>query len=146
MFFQKTIESCHTKQINLTSEILKILQTSGIAANLADLTLDENGIYLPLPNQTTIKVMLYQAKIQESLFRTQGEPLVHLSACGESLKNYKNADFLAIIHTDMQFFLGIYSHKIQTKIFNQKPLNLCPHCHNLLHRSYQGNLQLFFEK
>ncbi|EFR48961.1 hypothetical protein [Helicobacter canadensis] len=146
MFFQKTIESCHTMQVNLTNEMLKILQTSGIAANLADLTLDKNGIYFSLPNQTTTKVMLYQAKIQESLFRTQGEPLVHLSACDESLKNYDNADFLAIIRTDMQFFLSIYSHKIQTKIFNQKPLNLCPHCHNLLHHSYQDNLQLFFEK
>ncbi len=89
--------------------------------------------------------MLYQAKIQESLFRSQGEPLVHLHACKESQKNATNPDFLAIIRTDMQFFLSIYSHKIQTKIFNQKPLLLCPQCHTFLSQSYGGNLEAFLE-
>lgn len=90
--------------------------------------------------------MLYQAKIQESFFRTQGEPLVHLCACEESLKNATNPDFLAIIRTDMQFFLSIYSHKIQTKIFNQKPLSLCPQCHAFLDDSYGGSLEALFSQ
>ena len=136
LFFKKTIESCATSNLNLTYEILKILKTSGIPANLANLELDKSGIYFLLPDKSRVKIMLYQAKIQESLFRSQGEPLVHLHACKESQKNATNPDFLAIIRTDMQFFLSIYSHKIQTKIFNQNPsfsaLNATPFLVNLM--------------
>ena len=124
MFFQKTIESCQQFHFNLKSILLDTLKTSGISANLADLNPTKEGIYFTFPDKTSTKVMLYQAKIQESLFRTQGDPLVHLCACKESLKHYNNPEFLAIIRPNMQFFISIYSHKIQTRFLNEKPLDI----------------------
>lgn len=145
MFFQKTIESCQQFHFNLKSTLLDTLKTSGISANLADLNPTKEGIYFTFPDKTSTRVMLYQAKIQESLFRTQGDPLVHLCACKESLKHYNNPEFLAIIRPNMQFFISIYSHKIQTRFFNEKPLDICPECLYNLGDLFDKNLELFLD-
>ncbi len=134
----------HQKEdCNLSSKLLETLKDGGIKANFADLRVGERGIYFLFPNKEVSKVMLYQAQIQESLFHTRGEPLVHLCACEESKKNFNHRDFLAIIKMDLRFFLGIHSHKIQRKFFNDKPLKLCPQCSQILSH-YQEDLKVFF--
>lgn len=144
MFFEKILQLYKQKNFHLSSKLLETLKDGGIKANFADLQIGSRGIYFLLPNAGVSKVMLYQAQIQESLFHTKGEPLVHLCSCDESKKNFNHKDFLAIIKMDLRFFLGIYSHKIERKFFNDKPLRLCPQCSEILSH-YQENLELFFK-
>ncbi len=87
--------------------------------------------------------MLYQARIQEMTFRSKGDPFVHLCGCEEALENLKNPDFIATISLDLRFFLGIYSHKVQTKFFNDKPLKICPICAKTLAESFNNDLREF---
>lgn len=84
--------------------------------------------------------MFYQARIQEMTFRSKGDPFVHLCGCEEALENLKNPDFIATISLDLRFFLGIYSHKVQTKFFNDKPLKICPICAKTLAESFNNDL------
>lgn len=137
------LQLCQKENFNLSSKLLEILKDGGIKANFADLYVGQRGIYFFLPDRRVIKVMLYQAQIQESLFHTGGEPFVHLCSCDESKKNFNHRDFLAIIKMDLRFFLGIYSYKIQRKFFNDRPLKLCPQCSKILSH-YQEDIKIFF--
>ncbi|MDY3114059.1 MAG: hypothetical protein SOW25_07035 [Helicobacter sp.] len=142
MFFTQTILSAKEEGFSLKDALLKQLQ-SGLYANFANLCADKDGIYFTLPNQKSIKVLLYQAKVQEAKFRVSGDPQVHLCGCSECLKALNSADFLAIRTYNLLFSVGIYSNKVQTKIFHQKPLEICPECARLT--SFSGNLQTFLE-
>ena len=142
-FFEKTIVACAGGDSSLDSELFEQLQNEGILANFADLTANERGIYFRFSNNKICKIMLYQAKFQETTFRSKGDPSVHLCGCEEALKNLKNPDFIATISLDLRFFLGIYSHKVQTKFFNDKPLRLCPYCAKVLAKSFKNDLRTF---
>ncbi|MDA3967059.1 MULTISPECIES: hypothetical protein [Helicobacter] len=140
MFFTEFKEACNF-ELSLNKHLLNMLQSSGIRANLADLHLDEDGIYFTFPNGSTKKIMLYQSKIQEGFFRSNGDPFVHICKCKESEINLNNQDFTAIINYDMKFFIGIYSHRTQIKFYNDKPLSICPQCKITLDKF--GSLQKF---
>ncbi len=88
--------------------------------------------------------MLYQARVQEVMFRSKGDPFVHLCGCKKALENLKNPDFIATISLNLRFFLGIYSHKVQTKFFNDKPLQICPQCAKVLEMYFNNDLRGFF--
>lgn len=143
-FFTKMIEACENQKFSLNSALFTQLQSEGIRANFADLHADERGIYFGFSNGKFCKVMLYQARIQESTFRSKGDPYVHLCACEECLENLANPDFIATISLNLHFFLGIYSHKVQTKFFNDKPLEICPKCAKVLRGHFRGDLNAFF--
>ncbi|MDE5592005.1 MAG: hypothetical protein K2I63_03495 [Helicobacter sp.] len=145
MFFQKTIQLTQNSSFSLSTHVLKLLKNSGIKASIANLQIGEKGIYFSLPNGEVTKVMLYQYQIQESLFHSNGEPVVHLRSCIESKKGIHQGDFLAIIKPDLRFFLSIYSRKIETKIFHDKPLSLCSQCSKILNL-YQNDFRLFFQQ
>lgn len=145
-FFEKTIEACGNADFSLlNSALFAQLQEEGIKANFADLSADEKGIYFNFSNGKACKVMLYQARIQEAAFRSLGDPNVHLCGCEECRENLKNPDFIITISLDLRFFLGIYSHKVQTKFFNDKPLKLCPQCAKMLEMYFNNDLRKFFE-
>lgn len=127
MFFTEFKEACNFG-LSLNKHLLNMLQSNGIRANLANLYADENGIYFTFPNGSIQKVMLYQSKIQEGFFRSNGDPFVHLCKCKESTDNLNNHDFTAIINYEMRFFIEIYSHKTQIKFYNDKPLSICHQC------------------
>lgn len=113
-------------------------------ANFADLSADERGIYFRFSSNNICKIMLYQARVQEVMFRSKGDPFVHLCGCKEALENLKNPDFIATISLNLRFFLGIYSHKVQTKFFNDKPLQICPQCAKVLEMYFNNDLRGFF--
>ncbi|WP_273213221.1 hypothetical protein [Helicobacter rodentium] len=142
-FFEKTIAACGSGDSGLDSALFKQLQKDGIMANFADLSADERGIYFRFSSNKICKIMLYQARIQEMTFRSKGDPFVHLCGCEEALENLKNPDFIATISLDLRFFLGIYSHKVQTKFFNDKPLKICPICAKTLAESFNNDLREF---
>ncbi len=142
-FFEKTIAACGSGDSGLDSALFKQLQKDGIMANFADLSADERGIYFRFSSNKICKIMLYQARIQEMTFRSKGDPFVHLCGCEEALENLKNPYFIATISLDLRFFLGIYSHKVQTKFFNDKPLQICPICAKTLAESFNNDLREF---
>lgn len=141
MFFQQVISACQREGFSLTSTLFTQLQKDGIRADLLDLYANSSGIYFDYPNQTQQKVLLYQAKIQESTFKIHGDPLVHLCNCSFALKSINNPDYLAILTEEMRFFVGIYAHKTQIKIFYDKPLQFCPQCVQIT--SFKGDLKSF---
>lgn len=143
-FFEKTIVACGSKESGLDSALFKQLQKDGIMANFADLSADERGIYFRFSSNNICKIMLYQARVQEVMFRSKGDPFVHLCGCKEALENLKNPDFIATISLNLRFFLGIYSHKVQTKFFNDKPLQICPQCAKVLEMYFNNDLRGFF--
>lgn len=141
MFFKKTISASKDNGFSLESALYKQLQNGGIRADFSDLRADSNGIYFNYPNKSQQKVLLYQAKLQESIFRTQGDPSVHLCGCKACIEALKNPDFLAVVTYNLQFFVGIYSYKVQMKFFNDKPLMLCQDCLKISH--FKGDLKTF---
>ncbi|QOQ98251.1 hypothetical protein [Helicobacter winghamensis] len=143
MFFEKIISVCSDESFSLQNALFKQLQNGGIQADFSNLSADLDGIYFSYPNNSQQKVLLYQAKIQESLFRTQGDPSVHLCGCKACLDGLKSPDFLAVIAYDLRFFLGIYSHKVQMKFFNDKPLELCQECVKIT--GFNGDLKAFLK-
>lgn len=143
-FFEKTIVACGSKESGLDSALFKQLQKGGIMANFADLSADERGIYFRFSSNNICRIMLYQARVQEVMFRSKGDPFVHLCGCKEALENLKNPDFIATISLNLRFFLGIYSHKVQTKFFNDKPLQICPQCAKVLEMYFNNDLRGFF--
>ena len=100
-----------------------------------------SGIYFAYPSGKLQKVLLYHARIPESLFRIQGDPCVHLCGCPSCLKHLDDSEFLAVVALEKRFFVGIYSHKVQIKFFNDKPLQLCQDCVKIL--QFNGNLAAF---
>ncbi|PZT47972.1 hypothetical protein B6S12_06180 [Helicobacter valdiviensis] len=126
--FEATINACKNESINLSKSLIQLLKDEGISANYAEFSLEDSGIYFILPNGDKIKVLFYQAKIQESAFKSKGDPFVHLFSCEEVRENLANEEFRAIYKTELKFFLGVYSHRVQTKFFYNKPLELCPSC------------------
>lgn len=144
MFFEKIITACSDEGFRLDGALLKQLQNGGIKADFSDLSADENGIYFSYPSNKLQKVLLYQAKIQEVAFRNQGDPSVHLCGCKACLEGLRSPDFLAVVAYDLRFFLGIYSHKVQIKFFNDKPLPLCVECVKLAR--FNGDLKAFLER
>lgn len=73
-FFEKTIIACGSKESGLDSALFKQLQQGGIMANFADLSADERGIYFRFSSNNICKIMLYQARVQEVMFRSKGDP------------------------------------------------------------------------
>lgn len=146
MFFKHFIEACKLGNLSLNDYLIGTLKNTGIKASLSDLDIDNTGIYFILPNKQKIKVMLYQSKVQESFFRSHGDPLIHICGCKESIANINNADFTATIKTDLKFFVGIYSNRTQIKFYNDKPLSICPACKALLGSSYNGNISDFIRE
>ncbi|CAM2920576.1 hypothetical protein [Helicobacter burdigaliensis] len=126
--FEATINACKKEGISLSEALIKLLKDEGISANYAEFSLEDEGIYFILPNGDKIKVLFYQAKIKESVFKSKGDPLVHLFACKEVRENITNEEFRAIITKELKFFLGVYSHRVQTKFFYSKPLEICKEC------------------
>ncbi|MCI5968849.1 hypothetical protein [Helicobacter sp.] len=143
MFFEKIISVCSSDGFSLQNALFKQLENGGIQADFSDLNADANGIYFHYPNNKYQKVLLYQAKVQEIVFRNQGAPCVHLCGCRDCLQNLKNSDFLAVLAYDLRFFLGIYSHKVQIKFFNDKPLALCLECVKIA--GFSGDLKGFLK-
>lgn len=143
MFFQQLIEVCKDTHFSLKESLLKQLQSEGIGANFANLSADSKGIYFKFPNGETRKVLLYQAKIQEAQYRANGDPYVHLCNCSKSLENLNDSNFLVLIQDNLRFSLGIYSHRVQTKIFHEKPLELCLECVKIA--DFKGDLKAFLK-
>ncbi|WP_299546136.1 hypothetical protein [uncultured Helicobacter sp.] len=143
MFFEKIISACSNDGFSLENALYKQLQNGGIKADFGDLSANQDGIYFSYPNNKIQKVLFYQAKIQEATFRAKGDPSVHLCGCKACLENLKNPDFLAVVTNDLRFFLEIYSHKVQIKFFNDKPLSLCQECVNLV--GFSGDLKVFLQ-
>ncbi len=139
--FERFIAVCKEDGFGLESALLQQLKSGGIKANFSDLRADNAGIYFTFPNEKTQKVMLYQANIQESTFRIQGDPYVHLCGCPVALANFKNPDFLAVIAFELRFFLSISSQKVQMKFFYDKPLQLCKECVQMTR--FNGDLRGF---
>lgn len=144
MFFQKIIEACDKEIFSLKNSLLEGLKTSGIDANLTDLEFSKEGIFLYFPDDSKIKVQFYQDKIQENVFRTQGDPLVHIFSCKEALNLFETqkSSCRIILNKENKFFLGIYSHKVQTRFFYDKPLKLCPSCQKMLNCDLKEFLNL----
>ena len=133
LFFKKLIESCKADFFDLKPHLLETLKQGGVEASFADLDFQEEGIYFTFPDKSRVKVLFYQDKIQESAFRTQGDPLVHFRGCKEALELSSRLNACkAIIKYDNKLFLGVYSHKTQIRFFNDKPLPLCPLCKSIL--------------
>ena len=141
MFFEKMIDVCGTGGFSLESALLEQLKNGGIKANFSDLHANHSGIYFTYPSGKLQKVLLYHARIPESLFRIQGDPCVHLCGCPGCLKHLDDSEFLAVVALEKRFFVGIYSHKVQIKFFNDKPLQLCQDCVKIL--QFNGNLAAF---
>ena len=144
MFFQKLIEVCKSPSFSLKNSLLETLKNGGIDASLVDLELNEKGIFYLFPDNSKAKVQFYQDKIQESIFRTQGDPFYHIFGCQDAQALYtkeKNACKI-VLNKDEKFFLGIYSHKIQTRFFYDKPLSLCPACQKMLNCDLKEFLNL----
>lgn len=93
MFFEKIIAACGDDGFSLESALFKQLQSGGIKADFSDLHADSSGIYFTYPNQTQQKVLFYQAKLQESTFRVQGDPYVHLCGCKACMEDLKKPRF-----------------------------------------------------
>ena len=141
MFFEKMIDVCGAGGFSLESALLEQLKNGGIKANFSDLSANHSGIYFAYPSGKLQKVLLYHARIPESLFRIQGDPCVHLCGCPSCLKHLDDSEFLAVVALEKRFFVGIYSHKVQIKFFNDKPLQLCQDCVKIL--QFNGNLAAF---
>ena len=141
MFFEKMIDVCGAGGFSLESAVLEQLKNGGIKANFSDLHANHSGIYFTYPSGKLQKVLLYHARIPESLFRIQGDPCVHLCGCPGCLKHLDDSEFLAVVALEKRFFVGIYSHKVQIKFFNDKPLQLCQDCVKIL--QFNGNLAAF---
>ena len=141
MFFEKMIDVCGAGGFSLESALLEQLKNGGIKANFSYLHANHSGIYFTYPSGKLQKVLLYHARIPESLFRIQGDPCVHLCGCPGCLKHLDDSEFLAVVALEKRFFVGIYSHKVQIKFFNDKPLQLCQDCVKIL--QFNGNLAAF---
>ena len=141
MFFEKMIDVCGAGGFSLESALLEQLKNGGIKANFSDLHANHSGIYFTYPSGKLQKVLLYHARIPESLFRIQGDPCVHLCGCPGCLKHLDDSEFLVVVALEKRFFVGIYSHKVQIKFFNDKPLQLCQDCVKIL--QFNGNLAAF---
>ena len=141
MFFEKIIDVCGGSGFSLESALLEQLKNGGIKADFSDLHADNNGIYFTYPSEKLQKVLLYHARIPESLFRIQGDPRVHLCGCPSCLKHLNDSEFLAVVNKEKRFFVGIYSHKVQIKFFNDKPLQFCQDCVRML--QFNGDLETF---
>ena len=141
MFFEKMIDVCGAGGFSLESALLEQLKNGGIKANFSDLHANHSGIYFTYPSGKLQKVLLYHARIPESLFRIQGDPCVPLCGCPGCLKHLDDSEFLAVVALEKRFFVGIYSHKVQIKFFNDKPLQLCQDCVKIL--QFNGNLAAF---
>ena len=141
MFFEKIVDVCKGSGFSLESALLEQLKNGGIKADFSDLHADNNGIYFTYPSGKLQKVLLYHARIPESLFRIQGDPCVHLCGCPSCLKYLNYSEFLAVVNKENRFFVGMYSHKVQIKFFNDKPLQFCQDCVRML--QFNGDLETF---
>lgn len=131
----KSIQSLRNK-ISPKSILLHRL-TDSIKANQAILEFRENGIFVFIGQDKFQKVLFWNCDIQESDFKTN-EIFFHCYGCQEALELFKKQPQKCRLtcNSSLLFYVGVFSRNIQTKMFNDRPLKLCPKCSNTFLQYY----------
>lgn len=128
MIFKNVIKELSTIPETSSSElILERLLGDGIKASHIDTVELVDGIYLLLPDNELIKVVIYKPVMNYRLFKQSGFEYFHITFCPE-LETADLNEYKAVYATKNKFFLTIKQNRSDVSIYRDKPLKICPHC------------------
>lgn len=140
-FLQNTLDVLkESSKIDLSLFVLEQLIKGGVPLNGDEFVFSEVGIFMPMPNNSIIKVVAYEARKDEKAFKQSGFPYYHILNCSQISHMAREGDiknYVACFKTENRFYFSVMHKNIETKFYNDKPLEMCPLCLTKLNALYQ---------
>lgn len=130
-FTQSNSAIFDTIKTDISLFLLEQLIQKGLKLDLYEYIFSELGIFYLLPNGSFLKVVLHRSTLEEHHFKSESFPYFHILKCPaftEEIIMYKLDNFRATYKNDNGFFISIRYKGLETRFFNDKPLEICPLC------------------